>query len=83
MCRTMTWEVEMACHRIAVIAGDGIGREVVPEGMRVLDAAASKFGFDLQWDELPWDRVPWRGVAGVSRHDASKAGLVRRPGPAG
>ena len=37
----------MTSHKIAVIAGDGIGREVVPEGMRVLDAAAAKFGFAL------------------------------------
>ena len=33
-------------HRIAVIPGDGIGTEVVPEGLRVLDAAARKFGYD-------------------------------------
>jgi tartrate dehydrogenase/decarboxylase/D-malate dehydrogenase len=37
-------------HRIAVIAGDGIGTEVVPEGLRVLDAAARKFGIDLAFD---------------------------------
>jgi tartrate dehydrogenase/decarboxylase/D-malate dehydrogenase len=41
-------------HRIAVIPGDGIGKEVVPEGIRVLDAAASKFGFALQWDQFDW-----------------------------
>ena len=44
----------MTNHKIAVIAGDGIGKEVVPEGMRVLDAAGRKFGFEFQWDELPW-----------------------------
>ena len=37
-------------YRIAVIPGDGIGKEVVPEGMRVLEAVAKKFGFDLQED---------------------------------
>lgn len=37
-------------YRIAVIAGDGIGREVVPEGLRVLEAAASRFDFDLKLD---------------------------------
>jgi len=37
-------------YRIAVIPGDGIGKEVVPEGMRVLEAVAGKFGFDLQQD---------------------------------
>ena len=30
----------MARHRIAVIPGDGIGKETVPEGLRVLEAAA-------------------------------------------
>jgi tartrate dehydrogenase/decarboxylase/D-malate dehydrogenase len=39
-------------YRIAVIPGDGIGREVVPEGLRVLEAAATKFGFRLQLDEF-------------------------------
>ena len=39
-------------HRIAVIPGDGIGKEVVPEGVRVLHAAAKRFGFALQLDEF-------------------------------
>ena len=34
-------------HRIAAIAGDGIGKEVVPEGLRVLEAASKTFGFEL------------------------------------
>ncbi|MGD9986194.1 tartrate dehydrogenase [Pseudonocardia sp.] len=38
----------MTKHRIAVIPGDGIGKEVVPEGARVLRAAAAKFGFDVE-----------------------------------
>ena len=33
----------MSQHRIAVIAGDGIGQEVMPEGLRALDAAARRF----------------------------------------
>ncbi len=37
-------------YRLAVIAGDGIGKEVVPEGLRVLEAAASRFNFDLKLD---------------------------------
>ncbi len=40
----------MTTHRIAVIPGDGIGNEVVPEGIRVLDAAARRFGIDLRYD---------------------------------
>ncbi len=35
--------------RIAVIPGDGIGREVIPEGVRVLDAAARRFGLALEF----------------------------------
>src|SRR5205085_5717804 len=33
--------------RIAAIPGDGIGKEVLPEGLRVLHAAAARFGFAL------------------------------------
>lgn len=40
----------MTTHRIAVIPGDGIGKETVPEGVRVLDAAALRFSLDLQWE---------------------------------
>src|ERR1700712_4165177 len=38
-------------YRIAVIPGDGIGKEVVPEGLRVLEAVAMKHGFALQLEE--------------------------------
>ena len=44
----------MAKHRIAVIPGDGIGTEVMPEALRVLDATARKFGLDLAFDEFDW-----------------------------
>ena len=44
----------MTKHNIAVIAGDGIGKEVMPEGVRVLDAAARKFGIDLNFDHFDW-----------------------------
>ena len=40
--------------RIAVIAGDGIGKEVMPEGLRVLDAAAARFGLALDYRHLDW-----------------------------
>jgi isocitrate/isopropylmalate dehydrogenase len=36
-------------YRVAVIPGDGIGKEVVPEGMRVLQAAGRKFGIEFHW----------------------------------
>jgi tartrate dehydrogenase/decarboxylase/D-malate dehydrogenase len=39
-------------YKIAVIPGDGIGNEVVPEGVRVLEAAAMNYGFKLHLDEF-------------------------------
>ena len=39
-------------YRLAVIPGDGIGKETVPEGVRVLEAAAKKFGFELRQDHF-------------------------------
>ncbi len=42
----------MTSHRLAVIAGDGIGKEVMPEGLRVVEAAARKFNIDLHWDHF-------------------------------
>src|ERR1700749_4722361 len=39
-------------YNIAVIPGDGIGKEVMPEGVRVLEAAAKKFGFELRNDDF-------------------------------
>jgi len=44
----------MKAHRIAVIAGDGIGREVMPEGLRVLEAIAPRFDIDLQFSTFEW-----------------------------
>lgn len=41
-------------HRIAVIPGDGIGMEVMPEGLRVLDAAARRFGIALAFEPFDW-----------------------------
>ena len=44
----------MKAYRIAAIPGDGIGKEVLPEGMRVMDAAAAKFGFRIEWTPIAW-----------------------------
>ncbi len=44
----------MKAHRIAVIPGDGIGKEVVPEGLRALEAAARRFGIGFEWREFDW-----------------------------
>ena len=51
-------------YRIAVIPGDGIGKEVVPEGLRVLDAAAKKFGFELRNDHFDFASYDY-----YARHD--------------
>src|SRR5437763_4799209 len=44
----------MTTHRIAIIAGDGIGKEVIPAGIAVLEAAARGSGVALDFTELPW-----------------------------
>ncbi len=76
-------------HRIAVIPGDGIGKEVVPEGVRVLEAAAKRFGFDLQldWQEFAsWDyyekhgrMLPEDWKEAIGGHDAIFFGAVGWP----
>src|SRR3982075_1507406 len=44
----------MKTFNVAVIAGDGIGKEVVPEGIRVLDAAGQRFRFQFKWHAFDW-----------------------------
>jgi tartrate dehydrogenase/decarboxylase / D-malate dehydrogenase len=44
----------MTQHSIAVIPGDGIGREVIPEGVRVLEAIGAKHDIQFRWQEYPW-----------------------------
>lgn len=44
----------MSEYRIAVIPGDGIGREVMPEGVRVMEAAGARHGISFRWQEFPW-----------------------------
>jgi tartrate dehydrogenase/decarboxylase/D-malate dehydrogenase len=53
----------MTTHRIAVIAGDGIGREVMPAGLAVLEAAASRFHLQLDLKSFDWscDRYETHG----------------------
>ena len=78
----------MKTHRIAVIAGDGIGKEVVPEGLRVLEAAGRKFGVAFQWDHYPWScgyyaahgrMMPDDGLDQIRGHDAIFLGAVGFP----
>jgi tartrate dehydrogenase/decarboxylase/D-malate dehydrogenase len=41
-------------YRVCVIPGDGVGKEVVPQAVRVLRAAGAACGFELEFDEQPW-----------------------------
>jgi tartrate dehydrogenase/decarboxylase / D-malate dehydrogenase len=43
--------------KIALIPGDGIGKEVVPEGVRVLEYLSSRFHFELEYEEFPYSCV--------------------------
>jgi len=79
----------MSNYRIAVIPGDGIGTEVVPEGMRVLEAVAGRYGLEFQWDEFPWScehyartgrMMPEDGLDQIRSHDAVFLGAVGFPG---
>ncbi|MDQ0396497.1 tartrate dehydrogenase [Labrys monachus] len=59
--------------RIAVIAGDGIGKEVVPEGLRVLEAAASKFNIDMRFDIFDFASCDYYAAHGTMMPDDWKA----------
>ena len=76
-------------YRIAVIPGDGIGKEVVPEGLRVLEAASKKFGFELRNDHFDFASYDYYARHGrmmpedwkdkIGRHDAIFFGAVGWP----
>jgi tartrate dehydrogenase/decarboxylase/D-malate dehydrogenase len=79
----------MTTHRIAVIPGDGIGSEVVPEGIRVLDAAARRFAIDLRYDGFDFASCDYYARHGqmmpadwkeqIAGHDAIFFGAVGGP----
>ncbi|WP_293768074.1 tartrate dehydrogenase [uncultured Corynebacterium sp.] len=62
-------------YTIAVIAGDGIGTEVMPEGLRVLTAAAEKFGFELEFTEFDWSSAEYWQRTGKMLPDDWKSTL--------
>lgn len=74
---------------IAVVPGDGIGKEVMPEGLRVLDAAARRFGFSFDWKHFDWScetyretgrMMPADGLEQLRAHDSIFLGAVGFPG---
>jgi tartrate dehydrogenase/decarboxylase/D-malate dehydrogenase len=76
-------------HRIAVIPGDGIGKEVAPEGVRVLKATAKAFNIDLHFDDFDFSSCDYYAQHGqmmpdnwkdqVGNHDAIFYGAVGWP----
>jgi len=76
-------------YKIAVIEGDGIGREVVPEGIRVLEAAARRFDLSFSWQHFNWScetylstgrMMPEDGMEQLRPFDAIYLGAVGYPG---
>src|SRR5260370_26808486 len=78
----------MKTFNVAVIAGDGIGKEVVPEGIRVLEAAGQRFGFQFKWHPFAWScetyvktgsMMPANGIEQLRRFCALFLGAVGHP----
>lgn len=76
-------------YSIAVIAGDGIGREVMPEACNVLQQVATKFDFQLDFTDYDWNCELWHrtgrmmpqdGLDQLARHDSILLGAVGYPG---
>ncbi len=76
-------------HKIAVLPGDGIGKETVPESLKVLDAAARKYGFDLELTHYDWSCetykesgvfMPKDGMDQLAKSDSILLGAVGWPG---
>ncbi len=72
-----------------MIPGDGIGKEVVPPALEVLDAAASRFGFTLRPTHYDWScetyvrtgaMMPPDGLDQLREHDSILLGAVGWPG---
>ena len=78
----------MKTYRIATIPGDGIGQEVVPEGIRVLDVVGKKHGIGWEWQHFDWSceryaqtgaMMPADGLDTIKHHDAIFFGAVGFP----
>ncbi|WP_299778266.1 tartrate dehydrogenase [uncultured Roseobacter sp.] len=79
----------MKTYRIAAIPGDGIGKEVLPVGQRVIDKIAAKHGFAVEWTEFDWSceryhqtgkMMPDDGIEQVKAYDSIYLGAVGYPG---
>ena len=63
-------------HRIAVIAGDGIGTEVMPEGVKVLRRVADIFDVGLEFEEFDWSSAEYYQRTGAMLPEDWKAKLA-------
>ncbi len=79
----------MTHYRIAALPGDGIGQEVLPEAMRVLEAAGRRFDIGFDWQHFDWScetytktgrMMPEDGVEQLAAFDAIFLGAVGFPG---
>ena len=62
-------------YKVAAIPGDGIGKEVMPEGLRAVDAAARRFGFELDLMRVDWASCDWYAAHGQMMPDDWKQRL--------
>jgi len=78
----------MKQYSIAVIAGDGIGREVIPLGIEVIESTARAFDFSFKWNHFPWGSeyyfqngrmMPADALDQLRRFDAIYLGAVGHP----
>jgi tartrate dehydrogenase/decarboxylase/D-malate dehydrogenase len=78
----------MTRYKIAVIPGDGIGKEVIPEGIRVLEAIGNRFDISFRWEMYPWScetylstgrMMPEDGLEQLRESDAIFLGAVGSP----
>jgi tartrate dehydrogenase/decarboxylase/D-malate dehydrogenase len=63
-------------YKIALIAGDGIGKEVMPEGLRVVQAAAERFGIELEYTTMEWASCDYYAAHGQMMPDDWKQQLI-------
>ena len=63
----------MKSYRIAAIPGDGIGHEVIPAGIEVLEALAGKEGFTLAFEHFDWGSERYKRTGHIFRTAASRS----------
>lgn len=70
--RTPYGEAKMKTYKIPIIAGDGVGPEVVAEGKKTLEATGRMYGFDIEWKEYPYGAEHYLATGELLSEDALK-----------